>query len=127
MKDLTLDDFRKVPPRTIRKVEVPALGGCAHLRSLRISEKEKWEASRLDQRGKNVTLNIEGSRASLLAITLCTPAGDLLGFTEDDVKKLGEHNVGDLELLYNVACEMNNLNQADEEALNRPLPTTPAA
>ena len=40
-RDLTLDDFRRPKPRTIRKFYVPALGGNAYLRSLRISEKAR--------------------------------------------------------------------------------------
>lgn len=127
-RDLTLDDFRRPQPRRVRKLFVPALGGCAYLRSLRVSEKEKWEAARLDQRGANVKVNVEGTRASLLALTLCTATGDLLGFTEEDVTALSEQDCGAVEQLYEAACEMNNLNRADVEALNRPnSATTPVA
>lgn len=127
-QDLTLDDYLRPKPRTIRKLYVPALGGNAYLRSLKISEKEKWEAARLDQRGMSVKVNVEGTRASLLALTLCTPTGDLLGFTEDNVRALAEQDCGAVEQLYEASCEMNNLNRADVEALNRPNSvTTPAA
>lgn len=126
-RDLTLDDFRKVPPRTIRKVHVPALGGYAYLQSLRGHELEAWEETRIIGRGVNAKLNAENTRASLLVRVLVSADGRPLGFTEEDVKELGEQDALTLNQLFAVAQEMNGLTKDDLEALNRPLPTTPAA
>lgn len=123
-RDLTLHDFINPKPRTIRKVYVESLGGYAYLRSLRVSEKETWEAARIDQRGANVKVNYENTRASLLAVVLCSADGRLLGFSDDDVKRLGEQDALAIELLYSVACEMNGLNKADVEELSRPNSAT---
>lgn len=120
MKDLTLDDFRKVQPRKIRKVSVPDLGGYAYLQSLRGNELEQWEESRMDNRGRNVKLNTENTRATLLALALVSADGRALGFTEADVKALGEQSALALNQLFAVACEMNGLTPSDLEALNRP-------
>lgn len=120
MKDLTLDDFRKVPPRQIRKVHVPALGGYAYLQSLRGHELERWEESRMERRGGNVKLNVENTRASLLALVLVSADGRPLGFAEDDIKALGEQDALSLNQLFAVAQEMNGLTKDDLEALNSP-------
>lgn len=126
MKDLTLDDFRTVRPRTIRTVPVARLNGTAYLQSLRGNELERWEDSRMEKRGANVKLNAENTRASLLALCLVSKDGRPLGFKEEDVKALGEQDAGVLNLLFGVACEMNGLTPNDLEALNRPnSETTP--
>jgi len=127
MKDLTLDDFRKVPPRQIRKVAVSSLGGNAYLQSLRGDELEQWEETRMERRGGNVKLNVENTRASLLALVLVSADGRPLGFTEDDVKALGKQDALALNQMFAIAQEMNGLTKDDLEALNRPLPATPAA
>jgi hypothetical protein len=126
-RDLTLDDFRKKRPRTLRSVYLPGLGGTAYLQSLYGDELERWEDSRISQRGSSVKVNAENTRASLLVLALVSADGRPLGFTEEDIQAIGQQSALDLNLLYDAACEMNGLRPSDLEALNRPpLPTTPA-
>lgn len=124
MKDLTKADYLKPAERRIRKVQVPGLGGYAYLRSLTVSEKERWEEGRIEQKGASVRFNAEGTRASLLALTLCSSDGRLLGFTDEEVKALDAQDSLAVEQLYQAACDDNGLNRSDIEALNRPNSVT---
>lgn len=128
MKDLTLDDFRKQRPRTIRKVFVAALDGYAYLQSLRGHELETWEESRIERRGGNLKLNAENTRASLLVLVLVSADGRPL-CSEEDIKALGELDAAALNQLFAIAQEMNGLTKDDLEALNNPKnsATAPAA
>lgn len=106
---LAADDHR------LERVDVPEWGGHVYIRTMGGDERDLFEQSFLDERGKRkrVVANI---RAGLLARTLCDQAGARL-FNDKQVAQLGRKNGVVLERLFLVAQRVNGLSDEDIEEI----------
>jgi hypothetical protein len=115
MTVLTRDQILAAVDMKIEAVDVPEWGGTVHVRSLKGCERDLFEASRYQIKGREVELIHENTRAKLLAVSLCDEAGAVL-FSERDVVALGEKNASALDRVYEVAMRLSGLRAKDAEA-----------
>jgi len=102
----------------LERVDVPALGGHVFIRGMSGSERDGWETSLVQGRGKQQRINTENVRAKLLVRVLCDEAGVRL-FDNADAAALGGLRVDVLTKLYEVAQRLSGVSDADVEELGK--------
>lgn len=98
-------------------VQVPEWGGAwVRVRTLNASERDHFEASTVERRGKNVVTNLENIRARLCLLTMVDENGDRM-FQDEDTYPLGGKSAAALDRVFVVAQRLNGLRDADIEEL----------
>lgn len=101
--------------KTIERVECPEWGGAVYVRTLTGSERDLFEQSMLDDRGRRKG-SVPNIRASLAAKTICDQDGNRL-FTDKDIDSLGTKSAAALDRVFDVAQRLSGLSKADIEDL----------
>src|SRR5690606_19506049 len=97
-------------------VEVPEWGGAVYVRALTGAERDQFEASIVEQRGRDVRMAMRNIRAKLVALTVVDEDGQR-NFTDDDVAALGGKSAAALDRLFAVAQRLSGLSKEDVEEL----------
>src|SRR3990167_4764050 len=113
---LTKEQIFAVSDLDKQTVSVPEWGGDVVIRTMTGSERDAFEQSLFDQKGKSAKANMQNLRAKLLAFCLVDDEGGRM-FTEHDVGKLGAKSAKVLYRLYTLARDMNGIGAEDEEEL----------
>lgn len=87
-----------------------------YVRALTGAERDAFEASMVDQRGRSRTMNLRNVRARLCALTICDEEGNRL-FSDADVEALGRKSAAALTRVFAVAQRLSGLTQDDVEEL----------
>lgn len=90
-----------------RVVEVPEWGGAVRIKAMSGVERDRFEKMAI-ARKRGDTIENEGLRAELLAMTLVDDDGVLL-FTADDIAELNKKSGQVLDRLATIAGEVNGL------------------
>jgi len=104
---------------------VPEWGGTVFVKGMTGTERDAFEASIVETRGKSTSVNMRNIRAKLSAYSICDADGKLL-FTEKDVKVLGEKSAAALQRVFNVASELSGISEKDIEELADDLDKNPS-
>jgi hypothetical protein len=112
---MTKDSILAAADMTTETVECPEWGGPVHVRTLSGTERDAFEASMLDAKGKGAS-NLANIRARLLVRALCDDSGNRL-FADADADALGRKSAKVLDRLFDVAQRINGLGAKDVEAL----------
>lgn len=123
-KILTRDDILKISDIQIERVSVPEWGGDILVRSMSGTERDQFEASMVEQRGKNRRYNLQNIRAKLASLTICDESGERL-FTEQDVKELGKKNATALQRVLIVAQKLSGITDEDVDELAEEMKNDP--
>ena len=107
---LSVSDLR------IEKVEVPEWGGCVYIKSLSGKERDAFEASMFEGRGKNRKENLANLRARLLVRVLVDKSGKRI-FQESDANALGNKNAQALDRCFTKARELSGMTEEDVEEM----------
>ena len=102
----------------VRDVPVPEWGGTVRVRSLSGKERDAFEASLREQRGKETVTNTENVRAKLVARSLIDPETGERMFTDQQINALGGKNAAVLDRLYDVAAELSGMSESGDLAGN---------
>jgi hypothetical protein len=105
-------------------VEVPEWGGEVLVRGLTGQERDKFEASTIQQRGNNQSINLQNLRAKLCSLAVCDENGKRV-FTDMDVAALGQKSASALDRVYEVAKRLAGLGEVDVEELTKGLEESP--
>ncbi len=97
-------------------VFVPEWDAWVKVRSLNASERDHFEASTVERRGKNVVTNLENIRARLCLLCMVDENGERL-FAEEDTYPLGGKSAAALDRVFVVAQRLNGLRDQDIEEL----------
>jgi len=124
MTVLNRDDILKVKDIAVEKVEVPAWGGSVFVKGMTGTERDAFESSIVQQRGKNASVNMANIRAKLASQTICNEAGERL-FSDADVKALGAKSASALQLVFEVAQRLSGISGDDVEELAKELEDNP--
>lgn len=116
VKILTRDAILQAEDLPRELVEVPEWGGCVYVRALTGAERDAFEASVVEQRGKSTKMNLRNIRAKLVALTIVDEEGTRL-FSDADVKLLGQKSAAALDKLFEVAQRLSGLKDEDVEEL----------
>ena len=116
MSSLKREDILEIQDIEIEEVEVPEWGGTVCVKGMSGLERDAFEASIVQAKGKGTKVNMENIRAKLAAQTLCDEQGERL-FTDADVKLLGKKSAVALQRVFVVAQKLSGIGDADVNEL----------
>jgi len=109
----------------IEQVDVPEWAGHVFVKGMTGLERDTFEASIVQQRGKDARVNMVNIRAKLAAQTICDEDGVRL-FTDKDVHELGKKSANALQRVFDVAQRLSGITGDDIEELAEELDTNPS-
>lgn len=113
---LSRDAILAADDREYEVVPCPEWGGEVRLRSLTGAERDAYEQSLVQTRGKSREMNLRNARAKLVALCAVDENGKRL-FTDADVNALGKKNAKPLDRLFDVARRLSGLTEDDVDRL----------
>jgi hypothetical protein len=116
MAYLTRDVILQADDLLVEDVEVPEWGGVVRVRGLTGAERDDFEASVVEQRGKKTRLNMQNFRAKLVVRVAINGDGQRL-FTDKDASLLGRKSAAALQRVFEVAQRLSGLSDQDVEEL----------
>ncbi len=114
-----------LPDLTSEEVEVPEWGFRLRVRSLTGTERDAFEASLLQTRGKDREINLRNMRAKLVVQSV-RKADDSRVFSDAQVEALGRKNAAALQRVFRVAQRLSGLAEDEVEELTRELGEDPS-
>lgn len=99
-------------------VPVPEWGGEVLVRSLSGAERDRFEASIVDVRGKRRSVNLLNVRARLVALAIVDESGQQV-FRAGDVEALGAKSAAALSRVFDAAQRLSGLSDDDVEELEK--------
>ena len=100
------------------EVEVPEWGGAVLVRALTGAERDQFEATVVETKGKNTRVNLVNARAKLVAMSVVDEEGNKL-FTPADVAALGKKSAAALARIFDVAMRLAGISEKDIEGDDR--------
>jgi hypothetical protein len=97
-------------------VDVPEWNGAVRVRALTGTERDAYEASMSQQRGKNYVRNLANIRAKLVVKTVVDEQGERV-FSDQDANALGKKSASALDRIFEVAARLSRLSDEDVEEL----------
>ncbi len=125
MSSLKRDEILAVQDIQIELVSVPEWGGEVYIKGMNGLERDAFEASIVQTKGKNTKVNMENVRGKLAAQTLCDEAGFRL-FTDMDIKELGKKSASALQRVFAVAQRLSGIGDDDVKELAEVLTDSPS-
>ena len=117
---LTLDQIKAADDRKTEVVEVPEWGGSVIVRAMSGAERDKWEESIFDMKGKKMIRKFDNFRAKLVVKSCVDEDGNLI-FTEKDLGWLGSKSAAALDKVASVAQRLSAITKEDVEELEKNL------
>jgi hypothetical protein len=115
---LTADDVVK------ELVNVPEWGGDVYVKGMTGAERDGFEASIIQMRGRDANVNFKNIRAKLASLTICDESGKRL-FTDDDVISLSKKSAVALQRIFPIAQRLSGIGEADVKELAEGLKENP--
>ena len=106
-------------------VDVPEWGVRLRVRSLTGTERDAFEASLLENRGKSREVNLRNMRAKLVAASV-RKADDSRVFSDTQVEALGRKNAAALQRVFRVAQRLSGLAEDEVDELTAALGEDPS-
>lgn len=103
------------------RVEVPEWNGHVWVRSLTGAERDSFENSIIEGRGRNRTVNLLNFRAKMVAAAAITSKGDQLFTDPAHVLALGKKSARALQRVFDVAQELSGLTEQDVDDMTKEL------
>lgn len=122
---LNKQDILDIKDIEIEKVEVPEWGGFVFVKGMTGMERDSFEASIVQQRGKDARVNMVNIRAKLAAQTICDEEGVRL-FNDKDIHALGKKSANALQRVFDVAQKLSGITGDDVEELAAELEENPS-
>lgn len=124
-KPLSRDDILSVEDIEVELVEVPEWGGSVFVKGMTGTERDRFETSIVQQRGKDAKINMENIRAKLAAETICDEDGVRL-FSQKDIGELGKKSASALQRVFDVAQRLSGITESDVEELSEEMDENPS-
>ena len=115
---LSRKDILEVNDLTTRVVPIPEWKGDVIIKMMTGTERDQFEDSLFEGRGKDRKSNYKNLRAKLLSMCLVGEDGKRL-FSDKDIESLGGKSAKALDRLYTIATELNGIGAKEEEALTK--------
>lgn len=110
------DQILKADDMTTEEIAVPEWGGSVLVRGLTGRQRDEFEASMIEQRGKRRVPNVENVRAKLVAKCCVDESGRRL-FTDQDAAILGDRSGAALDRVYEVAARLSGIGEDDVDEM----------
>jgi hypothetical protein len=97
-------------------LEVPEWGGTVRVRALTGAERDAYEASMRQQRGKEFIANLANVRAKLVVRSVVDDDGERI-FSDQDANALGKKSAAALDRIFECSARLSRLSDEDVEEL----------
>ena len=123
MKDLTAEDILNANDEVVEPVEVPEWGGRVWVRGLTGAERDQFEQSIVQGRGRSQTINLKNFRAKLVAAAAVKSQTnkERLFTHPSHVERLSGKSARALERVFEKAQELAGLKNEDVEEMTKEL------
>jgi hypothetical protein len=105
-------------------VHVPEWGGDVYVKGMTGAERDSFEASIVQLRGKDQIINMKNFRAKLASLTICDEAGKRV-FTDADITELSAKSALVLQRIFAVAQRLSGIGEKDVKELTEGLKENP--
>ncbi len=116
MAFLSRDEILQAQDLPTEDVPVLEWGGVCRVRGLTGAERDAFEQSIVETRGKNTRMNLRNIRAKLVALTVVDEDGNRI-FSDEDAEALGKKSAAALDRIFAVAQRLSGLRPEDVEEL----------
>lgn len=118
--ELTKEMILQAKDIPVEKVEVPEWGEGAYVyvKGLTGAERDKFEASIIEQRGTLQRINLENARSKLCVACICDQDGKRL-FSDDEINVLAGKSAIALERIFTAAQRLSGLLPNDIEKMTK--------
>lgn len=99
------------------EVDVAEWGGTVMVRALTGAERDAYEASMRQQRGKDFVANFANIRAKLVVKCVISPDTGERVFADNDAPALGKKSAAALDRIFEVAARLSRISDEDVEAM----------
>ena len=116
---MSKDDFLKaddLAPEEIDLSDLPGYTGTVLVRGLTGRQRDEFEASIMERRGKQMVPNVANIRAKLIAKCVVDEDGERL-FSDADAEALGAKSAAALDRIYETAARLSGLSDEDVEEM----------
>ncbi|MGW6790062.1 hypothetical protein [Streptomyces chartreusis] len=121
-KDLTTDD---VPVPEWAPEDAPNKNEyVVRIRTLMATDRDKFEASTVEQRGNKTRQNLENFRARLVSMCIINEAGEVM-FNPKDIPALGQKSAKALGKVFDACQKLNGFTEADVAELTEGFDDAP--
>ena len=124
MAVLKRDDILQAKDIKIELVSTPGWGGDVYVKGLNGAERDKFEGSLVNMRGKSKEINMTNIRAKLASMSICDENGKR-EFNENDVQALSQKSAAELQRVFVVAQRLSGISDEDVEELAEELKKDP--
>ena len=118
LKLLSKDQIIAVSDVIFETVEVSEWGGSVRVRGLTGTERDAFEDSVLQGKGKNRDINLTNFRAKLVARSMVDEEGNRL-FSDQEAGLLGKKSAAALQRVFDVAKRLSGMSDEDVEELTK--------
>ncbi len=115
---LTRDAILQAEDLPKELVLIPEWNGEVYVRALTGAERDAFEQSMVEQKGKSTKRNLSNLRAKLVALTVGEEAGTSI-FSDRDAELLGQKSAIAINRVFEVAQRLSGLSQEDVEELTK--------
>jgi hypothetical protein len=116
VKELTAAEILAIEDIVEELVDVPEWKGTVRVRGLTGRERDAYESSLLDQRGRNAKANLQNARTKLVVMAVRNADGSRM-FTETDIGPLSAKGAAPLNRIWKKALELSGMRDEDVEEL----------
>ena len=113
---LTKESILKADDLKRELVAVPEWGGEVYVRTMTGSERDDFESSMMDKKGRSRADALKNIRARLCVLCLVSDGGEQI-FTKTDVDALSKKSAAALDRVFTKAQKLNGLSGEDVEEL----------
>ncbi len=99
-------------------VPIPEWGGDVRVRMMTGTERDAFEASIFDSKGKDSKINLKNLRAKLIVLTTIGDDGKKI-FTDADIENVGAKSAKALDRVFAVAQRINGIGQKEVDELTK--------
>lgn len=117
-KLLTRDEILQANDLQTEEVEVPEWGGSVLVRGMTGTERDAFEESIIEVKGKKQNINMQNLRAKLISKTVVDENGNPI-FTPGDVDALGKKSAAALSRVFAVAQRLSGMSDEDLDELTK--------
>ncbi len=126
MKELTAQEILTTEDIVEELVEVPEWKGTVRVRGLTGRERDAYEASLLDQRGRSTKANLQNARSKLVVLSVRNADGSRM-FTEAQIPELSAKSASALNRVWKKALELAGMGDEDVEELTLGFDDAPSS
>lgn len=115
---LTKDQILGTDDRQAIEEEVPEWGGSVLLAPMSAIERDAFEASMLDNKGKSDKNRLRNFRARFIASCIVDESGNRL-FSDKDIVALGQKSAAAVSRLFEKCRDINGMTDSDVEEIEK--------